>query len=174
MKYVIKLFFKYFFCTKYFSSPSSLSSAHFIVFFFFQSPYFSRWWWRWWKRPENESLEQEGWRRWHQTAAGGSTTSHCSDVHSWTPSITIIIVGDDHKDGHEGDHKYDQDESENEGGSSENLNQILWQPIIRSRPVPGRFPCCVFHICNFDICHDIQLTNKTKDENRSQLSRTIN
>ena len=31
-----------------------------------------------------------------------------------TNMIGIIIAHGDHKDGHEGDHKYDQDESENE------------------------------------------------------------
>ena len=68
-----------------------------LFFFFFQSPSFSSRWWWWWKRPENESLEQEGWRRWHQTAAGGSTTSRCSDVRSWTRLIRIIL-DDDHKE----------------------------------------------------------------------------
>ena len=39
----------------------------------------------------------------------------------------------------------------------------------------SRFPCCVFHICSFDICHrllnwQIQIQNH---ENKSQLSREI-
>ena len=32
------------------------------------------------------------------------------------------------------------------------------------------FPAVFFHICNFDICHEIQIP---KDENKSQLSRAI-
>ena len=30
---------------------------------------------------------------------------------------------------------------------------------------PSRFPCCVFHICNFDICHETQ--------NRKKFSRDL-
>ena len=58
----------------------------------------------------------------HQVQLPAALTSTPAGHHRL---ITTIIDGDDHKDGQEGDHKYDQDESENEGGSSENLNQIL-------------------------------------------------
>ena len=37
----------------------------------------------------------------------------------------------------------------------------------------GRFPCCGFHICNFDICHETQIQIQNR-ENKSQLSRAIN
>ena len=33
------------------------------------------------------------------------------------------------------------------------------------------FPAVFFHICKFDITHEIQIP---KDENKSQLSRAIN
>ena len=37
-------------------------------------------------------------------------------------------------------------------------------------PPPSRFPCCVFHICSFDICHETQQAVATPYRRRQLLN----
>ena len=39
--------------------------------------------------------------------------------------------------------------------------------------VCSRFPCCVFHICNFDICHETQQAVATPYRRRQNVWTTI-
>ena len=52
------------------------------------------------------------------------------------------------------------EEGEEDGGKREGRSQLSSVHSVDStRPFSvGRFPCCVSHICIFDICHDT-LTN---------------
>ena len=45
-----------------------------------------------------------------------------------------------------------------------------WPQIIWCRGECSRFPCCVFHICKVDICHETQLTNTNSKIRKIRVS----